>query len=81
MKIESEKSYVTNPQFSGGTNLTGTGSIGFTAGGLFVGTFGNVVATTVDGSKITLKNVSGFIPGLFVSVDSGSTATDIVAFK
>jgi hypothetical protein len=81
MKIESEKSYVTNPQFSGGVNLTGTGSIGFTAGGLFVGTFGNVVATTVDGSKITLKNVSGFIPGLFVSVDSGSTATDIVAFK
>ena len=81
MKIESEKSYVTNPQFSGGSNLAGTGSIGFTAGGLFVVTFGNVVATTVDGSQITLKNVSGFIPGLFVSVDSGSTATDIVAFK
>lgn len=81
MKIESQKSYITNPQFSGGINLSGTGSIGFTAGGLFVGTFGNVVATTVDGSKITLKNVSGFIPGLFVSVDSGSTATDIVAFK
>jgi hypothetical protein len=81
MKIESQKSYVTNPQFSGGVNLTGTGSIGFTAGGLFVGTFGNVVATTVDGSVITLKNISGFIPGLFVSVNSGSTATDIVAFR
>lgn len=80
-KIANEKNYVTNPQFTGGANLATTGSIGFTAGGLFIGTFGNLTATTVDGSQITLKNVSGFVPGLFVSVDSGTTATDIVAFK
>jgi hypothetical protein len=79
-KIANEKNFVTNPQFSGGVNQN-TGSFGFTATGLYVGTFGNVIATTVDGSVITLKNVSGFIPGLFVSVNSGSTATDIVAFR
>jgi hypothetical protein len=80
MKIENQKSYITNPQFSGGVNQN-TGSFGFTAQGLYVGTFGNLTATTVDGSVITLKNVSGFIPGLFTSVASGSTATDIVAFR
>jgi hypothetical protein len=79
-KIANGKDYITNPQFSGGINQN-TGSFGFTAQGLYVGTFGNVIATTVDGSVITLKNVSGFIPGLFVSVNSGSTATDIVAFR
>lgn len=80
MKIETAQSFISNPQFSGGVNVT-SGSIGFVAQGLFVGTFGNVVGTTVDGSVITLKNVSGFIPGLFTSISGSSTATDIVAFR
>lgn len=80
-KIANQQNWVTNPQFSGGSNLAGTGSIGFIAQGLYVGTFGNLVATTVDGSQITLKNIVGFVPGLFTSVNSGSTAADIVAFK
>lgn len=80
-KIANEQNYVTNPQFTGGVNLSGTGAIGFIAGGLYVGTFGNVTATTVDGSQLVFKNISGFIPGLFVSVDAGTTAADIVAFR
>lgn len=79
-KIANGKDFVTNPQFSGGVNVT-TGSFGFTATGLYVGTFGNVTATTVDGSVITLKNVSGFIPGLFNSISSSTTAADIVALR
>jgi hypothetical protein len=80
-KIANEKNWIENGQFSGGVNLTTTGSFGFVAGGLYVGTFGNLTATTVDGSQITLVNIAGFVPGLFVSVDSGSTASNIVAFR
>jgi hypothetical protein len=79
-KIANGKDYVTNPQFSGGANVT-TGPIGFTAQGLYVGTYGNLVATTVDGSVLTFKNVSGFIPGLFTSISGSTTATDIVALR
>lgn len=79
-KIANGKDYVTNPQFSGGVNVT-TGSFGFTAQGLYVGTYGNLVATTVDGSVLTFKNVSGFIPGLFTSISGSTTATDIVALR
>lgn len=79
-KIANGKDFITNPQFSGGVNQN-TGSFGFIAQGLYVGTFGNLIATTADGSVLTLKNVSGFVPGLFTSVASGSTATDIVAFR
>jgi len=79
-KIVNQQNFITNPQFSGGINQN-TGSFGFIAQGLYVGTFGNLVATTVDGSVVTLKNVQGFIPGLFTSVTGSSTATDIVAFR
>lgn len=79
-KIANQKDYITNPQFSGGVNQN-TGSFSFIAQGLYVGTFGDLVATTVDGSVITLKNVSGFVPGLFTAVSGSSTATDIVAFR
>lgn len=79
-KIANGKDFITNPQFSGGKNQN-TGSFGFTAQGLYVGTYGNLTATTVDGSVLTFKNVSGFIPGLFTSIDAASTATDIVALR
>jgi len=79
-KIANQANFVTNPQFSGGVNQN-TGSFGFIAQGLYVGTYGDLVATTVDGSVLTFKNVSGFIPGLFTAVSGSSTATDIVALR
>lgn len=51
------------------------------AGGLYVGGIGSLTGTTVDGSVITLVSASGFIPGLYSSIDSNSTARSIVALK
>jgi hypothetical protein len=77
-----EQSYVENGQFSGGEVVT-SGNLSFIAGGLYVGTIGDVEVRTVDGSQFVLKNVSGFIPGLIRQVVTGSntTASDIIAFK
>ena len=85
MKLENQQSTITNPQFSGGQNLTtvvsGSYTMPFIAGGLYVGVPGQVVATTLDGSVVTFVSASGFIPGLFQSVSASSTATSIVALK
>ena len=93
MKLETQNSYITNPQFVGGVAVTPTGSsafqafnannpqFGFVAGGLYVGQLGNLVVKTYDQSVITLVSASGFIPGIITAVSSSSTAASIVAFK
>ena len=46
-KIFNEKGYVENGQFAGGLAVTGSdpiGSLPFTAGGLYIGQTGNLVA-------------------------------------
>lgn len=84
-KIFNQEAYVINSQFSGGEIVTPTTGSAFAAsgkayGGLYVGTFGDLTVKTVDNSVITLKNVSGFIPGLVTAVSASSTAADIVGF-
>jgi hypothetical protein len=91
MKLETQNSYVTNPQFVGGVAVTPTGSFagitpdspqfGFVAGGLYVGQTGTLVAKTYDGSVLTLVSASGFIPGIITAVSSSSTAASIIALK
>jgi hypothetical protein len=86
MKIENQQNYPINLQFSGGRNLSATVSGSYTmpfiAGGLYVGGTGTVVATTIDGSVLTF-NVTGstILPGLFQAVSASSTATGLVALK
>jgi hypothetical protein len=93
MKLETQNSYITNPQFVGGVAVTPiSGSafasasannpqFGFVAGGLYVGQIGNLVLKTYDQSVITLVSASGFIPGIITAVSASSTAASIVAFK
>jgi len=93
MKLETQNSYITNPQFVGGVAVTAiSGSafasasannpqFGFVAGGLYVGQLGNLVLKTYDQSVITLVSASGFIPGIVCAVSASSTAASIVAFK
>ena len=93
MKLETQNSYITNPQFVGGVAVTPTGSsafqafnannpqFGFVAGGLYVGQQGSLVVKTYDQSVLTLVSASGFIPGIITAVSSSSTAASIVAFK
>ena len=94
MKLETQDSYISNPQFVGGVQVTAgiSGSafasasfenpqFGFVAGGLYVGVTGNLVAKTVDGSVLTFASASGFIPGIFTAVSSSSTAFAVVALK
>lgn len=75
---------------SGSTTTYLTGATGpsdypwafpFIAGGLYVAVPGTVAVTTIDGSQISFVSASGFIPGLFQSVSSSSTALSIVALK
>jgi len=83
-KILNQASYVENGQFSGGQTITGSnpiGSLPFTAGGLYIGTVGTLVAQTIDGSIISFVSASGFIPGIFTAVSSSSTCGSIVALK
>jgi hypothetical protein len=84
-KIFNQKSYVINSQFTGGEAITFASGSGFDNsgklyGGLYVGTYGDITVKTADNSVITLKNVSGFVPGLVSAVSSSSTASDIVGF-
>ena len=88
--ILNQQHYAENGQFSGGANVfptsgsifySETGSFGFVAGGLYVGAQGTLIARTIDGSVLTFASASGFIPGIFTSVYSGSTAGSIVALK
>lgn len=93
MKLETQNSYVTNPQFVGGvavTPLSGSAfasassenpAFGFVAGGLYVGNTGTLVAKTWDGSVLTLVSASGFIPGIITAVSGSSTAGFIIALK
>lgn len=91
MKLETQQSYVTNPQFIGGAAVVPTGSFvgvtpdspqfGFVAGGLYVGNIGTLVAKTYDGSVLSFVSASGFIPGIFTAVSASSTAASIIALK
>lgn len=87
MKLESQQSVITNPQFTGGVQVYGvTGSswqegFGFIAGGLYVGQVGNLTVRTYDGSVLTFVSASGFIPGLIVAVSGSTTADSIIALK
>lgn len=93
MKLETQQSYVTNPQFVGGVAVTPTGSaafasasqanpqFGFTAGGLYVGKQGNLVVKTFDDSVLTFQSASGFIPGIITAVSASSTALNIIALR
>ena len=93
MKLETQNSYVSNPQFVGGKTITPVAGgtfvsssetnpqFGYVAGGLYIGSIGDLTAKTVDGSTLTFVSASGFIPGLFTAVSASSTATDIIALK
>ena len=93
MKLETQNSYITNPQFVGGISVTPiSGSafnsassqnpqFGFVAGGLYVGNTGTLVAKTWDGSVLTLVSASGFLPGIFTAVSASSTANNVVALR
>ena len=81
MKIENQQSYIENGMFSGGVAVTPGSPIGFVAGGLYVGTIGDLVVKTVDGSVLTFVSASGFIPGLVSEVSGSSTAASIIALK
>jgi len=93
MKLETQQSYVSNPQFVGGAAVVpSSGStfnsynqanpqFGFTAGGLYVGNTGTLVAKTWDDSVLTFVSASGFIPGIFTAVSGSSTAGYIIALK
>jgi hypothetical protein len=86
MNIINQKSYVENGQFSGGVTITPTSGSTFDAattfyGGVYVGTAGNLVVKTVDGSVLTFVSASGFIPGLITAVSASSTAANIIGLK
>jgi hypothetical protein len=93
MKLETQSNYVSNPQFTGGVAVTPiSGSafasasdakpqFGFTAGGLYIGKQGDLVAKTYDGSVLTFASASGFIPGIFTAVSASTTAQIILALK
>jgi len=93
MKLETQQSYVTNPQFVGGVAVIPvSGStfrnfnennpqFGFVAGGLYVGEIGTLVVKTYDSSVFTMVSASGFIPGIITAVSASSTAGNIVALK
>jgi len=93
MKLETQNSYITNPQFVGGAQVVPVGGgsfltasqnqpqFGFVAGGLYVGTQGTLVAKTWDNSVLSFVSASGFIPGIFTAVSSSSTAQAIIALK
>jgi hypothetical protein len=93
MKLETQNSYITNPQFVGGVAVAPiSGSafdsassenpqFGFVAGGVYVGNTGTLVAKTWDGSVLTLVSASGFIPGIITAVSASSTANNVVALR
>lgn len=83
-KIFNQAGYVENGQFTGAQAITGSHPIGalpFTAGGLYVGEVGTLVAQTADGSIVSFVSASGFIPGIITAVSSSSTCGSIVALR
>ena len=93
MKLETQSNYVSNPQFTGCAQVIPTSGsafsnasdanpqFGFTAGGLYVGIQGTLVAKTFDGSVLSFVSASGFVPGIFTAVSASSTALGIIALK
>jgi hypothetical protein len=93
MKLETQNSYVTNPQFVGGAAVSpisgsafasasaDTPQFGFVAGGLYVGSIGDMTVKTIDGSILNFVEVQGFIPGIITAVSASSTAQNIIALK
>jgi hypothetical protein len=93
MKLETQNSYITNPQFTGGVSVVPTSGstfdsasqanpqFGFVAGGLYVGNTGTLVIKTYDDSVLTLVSASGFIPGIITAVSASSTANNVVALR
>ena len=93
MKLETQNSYITNPQFVGGVPVipvsgstfnafnANNPQFGFVAGGLYVGEIGTVVVKTWDSSVFTMVSASGFIPGIITAVSASSTAGNIVALR
>jgi hypothetical protein len=93
MKLETQNSYITNPQFVGGVTATfisgsafnsasaETPQFGFVAGGIYIGNTGTLVCKTWDGSVLTLVSASGFIPGIITAVSASSTANNVVALR
>lgn len=93
MKLETQNSYITNPQFVGGAAVipvsgstfnnfnSNNPQFGFVAGGLYVGEIGTVVVKTWDSSVFTMVSASGFIPGIITAVSASSTAGNIVALR
>lgn len=94
MKLETQNSYITNPQFVGGvqvnTFLSGSSfdsasaenpQFGFVAGGLYVGSTGDLIAKTYDGSVLTFFSASGFIPGIICAISGSTSARGIVALR
>jgi hypothetical protein len=93
MKLETQESYISNPQFVGGIAVVPvSGStfnayngdnpqFGFVAGGLYVGEQGSLTIKTVDNSVLTFVSCSGFIPGLITAVSGSTTAGSIIALK
>jgi hypothetical protein len=93
MKLETQNSYITNPQFTGGVAVVPTSGstfasasqanpqFGFVAGGLYVGNTGTLVIKTYDDSVLTLVSASGFIPGIITAVSASSTANNVVALR
>ena len=93
MKLETQNSYITNPQFVGGAQVVAiSGSafasasaenpqFGFVAGGLYVGEIGSLTVKTWDGSVLSFVSCSGFIPCIITAVSASSTADYIIAFK
>lgn len=93
MKLETQNSYITNPQFVGGASVTPiSGSafasassnnpqFGFVAGGIYVGKQGDLTVKTWDSSVLTFTSASGFIPGIITAVSASSTAQIIIALK
>lgn len=84
MKIENQQSWQENGQFAGGLATTGsnTTDLPFVAGGVYVGTAGNLKVQTADGSELTFVSASGFIPGMIRRIYvTGTTANNIIALK
>jgi hypothetical protein len=93
MKLETQNSYITNPQFVGGiavAPISGSAfasasaenpQFGFVAGGLYVGVIGSLTVKTYDQSVLTFSSASGFIPGIICAVSASSTADRIIALK
>jgi len=83
-KIINLGGYVENGQFGGGLATTGSNTeyLPFTAGGLYVGTAGDLKVETIDGSVLTFVSASGFIPGIVTKVYvTGTSAQNIIALK